>query len=298
MSLVEVTGLVKTFERRQAPWGRPRLIRAVDRVSVAIDEGETFGLVGESGSGKTTTVRCLLRLIEPTAGSFLFRGEQVFGLPASRMRALRRDMQMIFQDPDSSLNPRMTAGAIVEEGLVIHGIGSPADCRARVRELFEWVGLDAGMAGRFPHEFSGGQRQRVGIARALALGPAFLVADEPVSALDVSIQAQVVNVLMDLQQRFGLTLLLVAHDLRLVRHLCTRIAVMYRGRIVEMGKADAVFHAPAHPYTRALISAMPDPDPASRQPRIRYDAAAFDPEADLREVAPGHWAATGRGPER
>ena len=290
MSLIEVTGLVKTFERRQAPWGRPRLIRAVDRVSVAIDEGETFGLVGESGSGKTTTVRCLLRLIEPTAGSFLFRGEQVFGLPASRMRALRRDMQMIFQDPDSSLNPRMTAGAIVEEGLVIHGIGSPADRRARVRELFEWVGLDAGMAGRFPHEFSGGQRQRVGIARALALGPAFLVADEPVSALDVSIQAQIVNVLMDLQQRFGLTLLLVAHDLRLVRHLCTRIAVMYRGRIVEMGKADAIFHAPAHPYTRALISAMPDPDPAGRQPRIRYDAAAFDPEADLREVETGHWA--------
>jgi peptide/nickel transport system ATP-binding protein/oligopeptide transport system ATP-binding protein len=298
MSLIDVSGLVKTFERCRAPWGAPRLVRAVDRVSFAIDEGETFGLVGESGSGKTTTVRCLLRLIEPTAGSFLFRGEQVFGLPASRMRALRRDMQMIFQDADSSLNPRMRAGAIVEEGLAIHGVGSPADRRARVRELFELVGLDAGMTARYPHEFSGGQRQRVGIARALALGPPFLVADEPVSALDVSIQAQVVNLLMDLQQRLGLTLLLVAHDLRLVRHLCSRVAVMYRGRIVETGGTDALFGAPAHPYTRALLSAIPDPGPGGRRPRTRYDAATFDAEADLREVAPGHWAATGTGPKR
>jgi peptide/nickel transport system ATP-binding protein len=239
-----------------------------------------------------------LRLIEPTAGSFLFRGEQVFGLPASRMRALRRDMQMIFQDPDSSLKPRMTAGAIVEEGLAIHGVGSPADRQARVRELFELVGLDAGMTTRYPHEFSGGQRQRVGIARALALGPAFLVADEPVSALDVSIQAQVVNLLMDLQQRLGLTLLLVAHDLRLVRHLCIRVAVMYGGRVVEMGRADAVFRAPVHPYTRALVSAMPAPDHVGQPPRIRYDASGFDPAAELREHAPGHWAATRAGPER
>ena len=296
MSLIDVTGLVKTFDRRLSPWGPPRRVRAVDHVSFAIDEGEAFGLVGESGSGKTTTVRCLLRLIEPAAGSFRFRGEQVFGLPAPRMRALRREMQMIFQDPESSLNPRMTAGAIVEEGLVIHSVGSPADRRARVRELFELVGLDAGMVGRYPHEFSGGQRQRVGIARALALGPAFLVADEPVSALDVSIQAQVVNLLMDLQQRLGLTLLLVAHDLCLVRHLCSRAAVMYRGRIVEMGSADAVFRSPAHPYTRALVSAMPDPHPGGRQPRIHYDAAAFDPGADLREVAPGHWAAIPSAP--
>jgi ABC-type oligopeptide transport system ATPase subunit len=291
MSLVDVAGLVKTFERRQAPWGRRSRIRAVDRVSFSIDEGETFGLVGESGSGKTTTARCLLRLIEPTAGSFEFRGEQVFGLPAPRLRALRRDMQMIFQDPDSSLNPRMTAGAIVEEGLVIHAMGSPADRRARVRELLELVGLDAGTAGRYPHEFSGGQRQRIGIARALALEPAFLVADEPVSALDVSIQAQVVNLLMDLQHRLGLTLLLVAHDLGLVRHVCARVAVMYGGRIVETGRADEVFQAPAHPYTRALVSAMPDPAPGGGQPRVRYDAATFDPGADLREVAPGHWAA-------
>jgi len=291
MAMIEVAGLVKTFERRHTPWARPSPIRAVDGVSFTIDEGETFGLVGESGSGKTTTARCLLRLIEPTAGSFRFRGEQVFGLPAARLRALRRDMQMIFQDPGSSLNPRMTAGAIVEEGLVIHALGSPSDRRARVRELFELVGLDAGDPGRYPGEFSGGQRQRIGIARALALGPAFLIADEPVSALDVSVQAQVVNLLMDLQQRLGLTLLLVAHDLRLVRHVCSRVAVMYRGRIVEMGRTVAVLDAPAHPYTRALVSAVPDPGPAEQRARIRFDATAFDPGVDLHEVETGHWAA-------
>ena len=291
MNLVEVTGLVKTFARRQTSWGRPTCVRAVDGVSFAIGEGETFGLVGESGSGKTTTVRCLLRLVEPTEGSFTFRGEEVFGLDASRLRALRRDMQMVFQDPGSSLDPRMTAGAIVEEGLVIHGLGGPADRRGRVRELFEMVGLDPGAARRYPHEFSGGQRQRIGLARALALRPAFLVADEPVSALDVSVQAQIVNLLMDLQQRLGLTLLLVAHDLRLVTHLCARVAVMYRGRIVETGRADAVLRAPVHPYTRALVSAVPDPDPGGQQSRIRFDAATFDPGAGLREVAPGHFAA-------
>jgi ABC-type oligopeptide transport system ATPase subunit len=298
MSLVEVSGLVKTFARRQAPWSRPTAIRAVDRVSFTIDEGGTFGLVGESGSGKTTTVRCLLRLIEPTAGSFTFRGEQVFGLPAARLRALRREMQAVFQDPDSSLNPRMTAGAIVEEGLLIHRRGSPAERRDRVRELFGMVGLDAGMMGRHPGQFSGGQRQRIGIARALALEPSFLVADEPVSALDVSIQAQIINLLMDLQERLGLTLLLVAHDLHLVRHVCTRVAVMYRGRIVETGRADAVFRAPAHAYTRALISAMPGVEHAGQAARIRFDAADFDASAELREVEPGHWAATGTGPER
>jgi ABC-type oligopeptide transport system ATPase subunit len=297
MTLVEVAGLEKTFERRTAPWRRPRIIRAVDRVSFSIGEGETFGLVGESGSGKTTTVRCLLRLIEPTSGSFLFRGEEVFDMTPSRLRTLRRNVQMVFQDPESSLDPRMTAGAIVEEGLVIHRIGTPADRRSRVRELFEMVGLDAGMLGRLPREFSGGQRQRIGIARALALEPAFLVADEPVSALDVSVQAQVVNLLLDLQQKLGLTLLLVAHDLRLVRHLSSRLAVMYRGRIVEMGRADAVFSAPAHAYTRALLSAMPDPRRGGQPDRLAFDHAAFDPGLELREVAPGHWAAvTGTGP--
>jgi ABC-type glutathione transport system ATPase component len=230
-------------------------------------------------------------LVEPTSGSFLFRGEEVFDMPPARLRALRRDAQMVFQDPESSLDPRMTAGAIVEEGLVIHRRGSPADRRARVRELFELVGLDAGMMGRHPREFSGGQRQRIGIARALALGPAFLVADEPVSALDLSVQAQVVNLLLDLQQKLGLTLLLVAHDLRLVRHLCTRLAVMYRGRVVETGPADAVFHAPAHPYTRALLSAAPDPRRHGLADRLRFDHAAFDPAIELREVAPGHAAA-------
>ena len=185
----------------------------------------------------------------------------------------------------------MTAGAIVEEGLVIHGLGSPSDRRARVRELFELAGLEPGHAGRYPNEFSGGQRQRIGIARALALGPAFLIADEPVSALDVSVQAQVVNLLMDLQQRLGLTLLLVAHDLRLVRHVCSRVAVMYRGRIVETGGAGAVLDAPAHPYTRALVSAVPVLDPGRQPSRVRFDPAAFDAGAELREVAPGHWAA-------
>jgi ABC-type oligopeptide transport system ATPase subunit len=289
MSLVEVAGLVKTYERRHAPWGRPSRICAVDRVSFAIGAGETFGLVGESGSGKTTTVRCMLRLVEPTAGSFTFRGEPVFDLPAARLRALRRDMQMVFQDPGSSLNPRMTAGAIVEEGLVVHRQGSPAERRERVRDLFGLVGLDDGMMGRYPRELSGGQRQRIGIARALALKPALLVADEPVTALDVSIQAQVVNLLMDLQQRLGLTLLLVAHDLSLVRHLCTRVAVMYRGRIVETGRADAVFSAPAHRYTQALMSAMPG-GAGGPSARLRYDAGSFDPGAELREVGPGHWA--------
>jgi ABC-type oligopeptide transport system ATPase subunit len=291
MAMVDVAGLVKTFVRRQAPWSRPSRVRAVDGVSFTIDEGDIFGLVGESGSGKTTTARCMLRLVEPTAGSFLFRGEQVLGMDAGRLRALRRDMQMVFQDPDASLNPRMKAGAIVGEGLEVHRAGTPAERRARVRELFELVGLDAGHEGRYPREFSGGQRQRIGIARALALHPAFVIADEPVSALDMSIQAQIVNLLMDLQQRLGLTVMLVAHDLRLVRHVCTRVAVMYRGRIVETGRADAVFRATAHPYTRALISAMPDVDSRERRSRVVFDDAAFDPGAGLREVAPGHWAA-------
>jgi ABC-type oligopeptide transport system ATPase subunit len=291
MAMVEVTGLAKTFLRRQAAWSRATRIRAVDGVSFTIDEGETFGLVGESGSGKTTTARCLLRLIEPSAGSFLFRGEQVFGMPAARLRACRREMQMIFQDPGSSLNPRMTAGAIVGEGLAIHRVGSPADRRDRVRELLGLVGLDAGDEDRYPHQFSGGQRQRIGIARALALRPAFLIADEPVSALDVSIQAQIINLLMDLQQQFGLTLLLVAHDLRLVGHVCARVAVMYRGRIIESGRTGEVLHSPAHPYTRALISARPDADSGGTGGRFRFDAAAFDPGAALRELRPGHWAA-------
>jgi len=291
MPLVDVRGLVKEFSRRPSPFRRAVVVRAVDGVSFAIENGETFGLVGESGSGKTTTGRCMLRLIEPTAGQFFFRDRDVFGLSPSAMRAARREMQMVFQDPQASLNPRMRVGAIVEEGLVIHGIGTSAERRDRVKELFGLVGLESAGLDQFPHQFSGGQRQRIGLARALALKPSLLIADEPVSALDVSIQAQIVNLFMDLQQALHLTLLFVAHDLRLVRHLCTRVAVMYRGRIVESGRTEEVFREPAHPYTRALLSAVPDPDPEAHRKRIAFDHSTTDLQAPLREVAPGHQAA-------
>jgi ABC-type oligopeptide transport system ATPase subunit len=291
MALVDLRGLVKQFSRRPTPFSRSSVVRAVDGVSFVVDEGETFGLVGESGSGKTTTGRCMLRLIEPTSGQFLFGNRDVFTLKAAEMRAVRRDMQMVFQDPYASLNPRMRAGAIVEEGLVIHGVGTRQERRDRVRELFELVGLDQTQLERYPHEFSGGQRQRIGLARALALRPSLLVADEPISALDVSIQAQIINLFMELQQALALTLIFIAHDLRLVRHLCTRVAVMYRGRIVEMGRTDDVFREPAHLYTRALLSAVPDPDPRTHQLRIVFDPSAASLGAPLREVAPGHQAA-------
>jgi peptide/nickel transport system ATP-binding protein/oligopeptide transport system ATP-binding protein len=266
-------------------------VRAVDDVSFTIAEGETFGLVGESGSGKTTTGRCILRLIEPTSGEVRFKGEDVLRFSRERLRAARRDMQIVFQDPYSSLNPRMRVGDIVEEPLIIHRIGSKAERRARVAELFDLVGLDPSQRARYPHQFSGGQRQRIGLARALALNPSLVIADEPVSALDVSVQAQVVNLLMDLQQRLKLTYLFIAHDLRLVRHICGRVAVMYRGKIVEMGETEALFAAPAHPYTRALLSAIPAPDPAAPRERIVLDPASFDRTAALREIAAGHWAA-------
>jgi ABC-type oligopeptide transport system ATPase subunit len=291
MPLVDVRGLVKEFSRRPTPFSRSSVVRAVDGVSFVVDEGETFGLVGESGSGKTTTGRCMLRLIEPTSGQFLFGSRDVFALKAADMRAVRRDMQMVFQDPYASLNPRMRAGVIVEEGLVIHGVGTRQERKDRVRELFALVGLDETQLEHYPHEFSGGQRQRIGLARALALRPSLLVADEPVSALDVSIQAQIINLFMELQQALALTLIFIAHDLRLVRHLCTRVAVMYRGRIVEMGRIDEVFREPAHPYTRALLSAVPDPDPRAQQQRVTFDVAATDLGAPLRDVAPGHQAA-------
>ncbi len=288
MPLVDVRDLVKTYSRHSAFGRRPDAVRAVDGVSFAIDEGETLGLVGESGCGKTTTGRCLLRLIEPTSGQFLFKDESVFAAAPARMRALRREMQMVFQDPSASLNPRMKAGAIVEEGLVIHRVGTPTSRRARVIELFEMVGLDPAVRSRYPREFSGGQRQRIGLARALALGPSFLIADEPVSALDVSIQAQVINVFMDLQERLSLTLLLIAHDLHLVRHVCRRVAVMYRGRIVETGPTEDVLCEPMHAYTRALVSATPQ---LGEQPaRIVFDDTSVDLTAPLRELAPGRWA--------
>ena len=290
-ALLEVRNLTKEFSRKAGWFGPRAVIRAVDGVSFAIGEGETFGLVGESGSGKTTTGRCILRLVEPTSGEVWFRGEDVLTFTRARMRQARRHMQIVFQDPYSSLNPRMRVGDIVEEPLVVHRAGNRAQRRERVAELFELVGLDPSQRVRYPHQFSGGQRQRVGLARALALSPSFIVADEPVSALDVSVQAQVVNLLMELQGRLKLTYLFIAHDLRLVRHICGRAAVMYRGRIVEMGPTASLFAAPAHPYTRALLSAIPIPDPKASRQRITVRSGSFDRDAALREVTAGHWAA-------
>jgi ABC-type oligopeptide transport system ATPase subunit len=291
MPLVEVAHLVKHFVRDAGLLRKGTRVAAVDDVSFTIDEGETFGLVGESGSGKTTTGRCLLRLIEPTSGEVRFRGENVLGFSPRRMREARRDMQIVFQDPYSSLNPRMRARHIVEEPLVIHKIGDRARRRERVAELFRLVGLNPAHLERYPHQFSGGQRQRIGLARALALNPSFVILDEPVSALDVSVQAQVVNLLMDLQQQLKLTYLFIAHDLRLVEHICTRVAVMYLGKIVEMGPAAALFVSPQHPYTKALLSAIPVPDPDAPRQRIVLDPAAVNRDAALRQIAAGHWAA-------
>jgi ABC-type oligopeptide transport system ATPase subunit len=291
MPLLEVRHLVKEFGRRGGFLRHRTAVRAVDEVTFAIDEGETFGLVGESGSGKTTTGRCILRLVEPTSGEIRFRGEDVLSFSRPRLRQARRDMQIVFQDPYSSLNPRMRVGAIVEEPLIIHRTGSKAERQARVAELFDLVGLDPGQLTRYPHQFSGGQRQRIGLARALALNPSLIIADEPVSALDVSVQAQVINLLMDLQARLHLTYLFIAHDLRLVRHICSRVAVMYLGRIVEMGPTERVFAAPAHPYTRALLSAIPVPDPQAERQRIVLDPASVNQQAPLREIAAGHLAA-------
>jgi ABC-type oligopeptide transport system ATPase subunit len=289
--LLEVRHLVKHFSRKPGFFQQLSLVRAVDDVSFSLEKGEMFGLVGESGSGKSTTGRCILRLIEPTSGDVLFRGENVAGFSRSRLRMARRDMQIIFQDPYSSLNPRMRVGDIVEEPLIIHGLGAKEERRARVAELFELVELEKSQLTRYPHEFSGGQRQRVGIARALALNPAFIIADEAVSALDVSIQAQVVALLMDLRARLTLTFLFIAHDLRLVEHICGRVAVMYRGKIVEMGETHLLFSSPTHPYTRALLSAIPVLDPDAPRQRIELDVAAFDRSTPLRSIGANHWAA-------
>jgi oligopeptide transport system ATP-binding protein len=289
--LLDVRNLVKEFDRPGAMWSRGTAVRAVDDVSFAIERGETFGLVGESGSGKTTTGRCVLRLVEPTSGEVRFDGRDVLAMSGAELRRARRAMQIVFQDPISSLNPRMRVGEIVEEPLIVHRCGSPSDRRRRVSELLELVGLDPFQAARRPHELSGGQRQRVGVARALALEPAFIVADEPVSALDVSVQAQIVNLLLDLQARMGLTYLFIAHDLRLVEHVCDRVAVMYRGRIVELATTARLFSSPAHPYTRALFSATPVPDPDHRPARIDWDSTGIDSKAELRNVGEGHWAA-------
>jgi len=291
MALVEVRNLVKHFERGGGLFRAKSVVRAVDDVSFSVEEGETFALVGESGSGKSTTGRCLLRLIEPTAGEVSFRGENVLGFSTARMQAARRDMQMVFQDPYSSLNPRMRASTIVEEPLVIHSMGTKAERRDRVADLFRLVGLDPAHLDRYPHEFSGGQRQRIGLARALALNPSFIIADEPVSALDVSIQAQVINLLMDLQEQLKLTYLFIAHDLRLVRHISNQVAVMYLGRIVEMGGTTEIFDNPQHAYTRALLSAVPATDPDAPKTRIELDPALVNREAPLRQISEGHVAA-------
>ena len=260
--LVSVANLAKHFPVRSGLFGRPAAsLRAVDGVSFEIRRGETLALVGESGSGKTTTARLLLRLLQPTAGSFRFDGADAFALEGPELRRFRSRVQIIFQDPYGSLNPRMRVGAMLREALGVHGIARDAAAAPALDELLDAVGLQSSDARKYPHEFSGGQRQRIGIARALAVQPDFIVADEPVSALDVSVQAQVLNLLADLQARFSLTYLFITHDLSVVRHVADRVAVMYRGRIVETADCEELFREPRDPYTRTLISAVPQPLP-------------------------------------
>jgi oligopeptide/dipeptide ABC transporter ATP-binding protein len=313
--LLEVRDLKKYFPIRRGLFSRVvGQVRAVDGVSFSIQPGEVLGLVGESGCGKTTTGRCVLRLIEPTAGSVRFEGREITTLKPGEMRRLRREMQIVFQDPYSSLNPRLTIGSMLSEPLAIHGLARGAQARERVAELLTLVGLSPDHARRYPHEFSGGQRQRIGVARALAVGPKLIVADEPVSALDVSIQAQIINLLRELQQRMKLTYLFVAHDLSVVEYISDRVAVMYLGRIAELASRDALYQKPAHPYTQSLLSAIPVPDPDRKRQRIVLSGDVPSParppsgchfhprcfmaqarcaseEPLLREVAPGHWAA-------
>ena len=266
--LVEVRGLVKDYAVGGGLFAKKELVRAVRGVDLDVRRAETLGVVGESGCGKSTLGRSILRLIEPTAGSVRFEGVDLASLSAAEMRRTRRFMQIIFQDPYSSLNPRMRVGAIVGEGLAIHRLARGPQRRQRVVELLAKVGLHEDAYERYPHEFSGGQRQRIGIARALAVEPRFIVADEPVSALDVSIQAQIVNLLQDLQQQMDLAFLFIAHDLRVVEHISHRVAIMYLGKIVELAASEEIYARPRHPYTRALLSAVPTPQPGNKPQRM------------------------------
>lgn len=270
--LLNVTSLKKYYPIRTGVLGRfskhQEVVRAVDGLSFDVNRGETFGIVGESGCGKSTAGRSLLRLIEPTEGSIRFDGVELTELGEEAMRKKRREMQIVFQDPYSSLDPRHPVGRILEEPLKVHEIGQAAERKERVRELIDVVGLNPSHIQRYPHQFSGGQRQRIGIARALALQPKLILLDEPVSALDVSIQSQVVNLLQDLQEQFALTYIFIAHDLSVVKHICDRVAVMYLGRIVELADKKELFNNPQHPYTKALLSSVPEPDPFAKKERI------------------------------
>jgi oligopeptide/dipeptide ABC transporter ATP-binding protein len=267
--LLTVQHLKKYFPIHRGVLGRAaEYVKAVDDVSFTVKRGETFGLVGESGCGKTTAGRAILRLHEPDSGSIRFDGADLLSLGKQELRRKRRDMQIIFQDPYASLNPRMTIRTIVGEPFAIHGIASGSERETRIADLLKTVGLDSSVMNRYPHEFSGGQRQRIGIARALALKPKFIVADEPVSALDVSIQAQIINLLADLQQQFGLTYLFISHAIPVIEHISTRIGVMYLGKLVEVGTSRQICTSPKHPYTQALLSAVPIPDPAAKKQRV------------------------------